>query len=209
MAERQPQQLLTASRAFDASEAAQHNRPRDAQATEMAMESNAASAREGIQSELVRWELYDTSGAVREQFRRFRASSGKPVEGAREYSLRLSWNAFIRRWNVEPDFAAILRQRESARSQYGLGTLRQTLHNACWDEDRFCFVNLMEKCPHSSSGTRRPSAEDWRSDVTVAPVGYGIRRLIGWYERALDQARHAGDEPAPAHAADSNEAPRE
>jgi hypothetical protein len=65
-----------------------------------------------------------------EQLRCFRASHGKPVEGAREDSLRLSWNAFIRRWNVEPDFAAILRQRESAGSRYGLGTLRQIPHNA-------------------------------------------------------------------------------
>jgi hypothetical protein len=176
MAERQQQQLLegalahvlTASRAFDASEASQHNRSRDAQATEMATERNAASAREGIQTELARWELYAISGAVnlapeqemREQFRRFRASRGKPVEGAREDSLRLSWNAFIRRWNVETDFAAFLRQREFARSRYGLGTLGQTLRNACWDEDRFCLVKLMNKCPHCSSGTRRPSAED-------------------------------------------------
>jgi len=88
MAERQQQQLLTASRAFDASEASQHNRPRDAQATEMATERSAASAREGIHTELARWELYDISGAVNpapeqemhEQFRRFIASRGKPVE---------------------------------------------------------------------------------------------------------------------------------
>jgi hypothetical protein len=208
--------VLTASRDFDACEASQRNRPRDAQATEMATERSAASAREGIQTELARWELYDISGAVnhapehkmREQFRRIRASRGKPIEGAREDSLRKSWNAFISRWNVEPDFAAILRQRESARSRYGLGTLRQTLHNACWDEDRFCFFNLMEKCPHCSSDTRRPSAEDWRSDVAVALFGDEIRRLIGWYERALDQARRADDEPAPASAADPIEAPR-
>jgi hypothetical protein len=72
MAERQQQQLLEcvlalvliASRAFDASEASKHNRPRDAQATEMATERNAASAREGIQTEFARWELYDISGAV-------------------------------------------------------------------------------------------------------------------------------------------------
>jgi hypothetical protein len=128
MAERQQQQLLeralahvlTASRAFDASEASQHNRPRDAQATEMATERNAASAREGIQTELACWELYDISGAVnpapeqemREQFCRFRASRGKPVDRAREDSLRMSWNAFIRRWNFEPDFR---RDLETAR----------------------------------------------------------------------------------------------
>jgi hypothetical protein len=48
-----------------------------------------------------------------------------------------------------------------------------------------------------------------RSDVAVAPLGDEIRRLISWYERALHQARRAGNEPAPARAADPIEAPRE
>ncbi|RLN53748.1 hypothetical protein BBJ28_00002362 [Nothophytophthora sp. Chile5] len=119
----------------------------------------------GIQQDLARWDLYDSQGevnpesaaAMRYLFRRFRASRGEPVEGATYKSLRLSWNAFIKRWNLEPNFAAVLRDREASRRRYRFGSLREELHAMCWDEDRYCYVNVVEPCPHCSSNLERPS----------------------------------------------------
>ncbi|RLN47955.1 hypothetical protein BBJ28_00001679 [Nothophytophthora sp. Chile5] len=165
------------------------------------METNASIARNTIQYALAPWDLYDTQGAVnpepnvamRELFRRFRASRGKLISGrgVTVAALKMSWNAFVRRWNVEPDFAAVLRGRENSRRRYGLGSLRQELHNACWDDDRYCYVNVTEACPHCSANLPRPTHAAWDDDARRQVVAGDMWSLIDQYERSLAQSRCA------------------
>ncbi|RLN98132.1 hypothetical protein BBJ28_00026542 [Nothophytophthora sp. Chile5] len=92
-----------------------------------------------IQALLAPWSLHDCSGArdsapepeMRELFRRFRGTRGKQITGLHvsELSLRLSWCAFINRWNTELNFMAWLERREASRGDHALGPLLETEPN--------------------------------------------------------------------------------
>ncbi|RLN97785.1 hypothetical protein BBJ28_00026199 [Nothophytophthora sp. Chile5] len=149
-----------------------------------------------IQALLAPWSLHDCSGArdpapepeMRELFRRFRVTRGKQITGLHvsELSLRLSWCAFINRWNTGSNFMAWLERREASRGEHALGPLRQRVHNACWDADRYYYAQIV--AGFETEPDRAPAPQP----LEVTPVGQlqaEIARLREEQARMAEQIR--------------------
>ncbi|KAK1939214.1 hypothetical protein P3T76_008598 [Phytophthora citrophthora] len=65
---------------------------------------------------------------MRDWFRRWRSTRGKPVTmslAVTQRSLDAAWTAFVRRWNVETGtrFMAMIEEREEIHQHHALGEL--------------------------------------------------------------------------------------
>lgn len=56
-------------------------------------------------------------------------------------SLTYSWNAFIKRWNVD-DMDAVIENREAERRSFTLSLFADKVHRICWEKDLTCLAHV-------------------------------------------------------------------
>jgi len=53
-------------------------------------------------------------------------------------------------------------------NRHSLGRLRDSIHLACWDDNRMCLVNVEGSCAWCSSHqTNRPTRRDWEDEIAT------------------------------------------
>ncbi|OWZ06124.1 hypothetical protein PHMEG_00021669 [Phytophthora megakarya] len=163
------------------------------------------------------WPLHDCSGfeaplspdEMREWFRRWRSTRGKPVTATiavTQRSLDAAWTSFVRRWNAEgaQRFMVTIAGREETHQRHALGELAARVCALSWDEDRpCCYVHHLEGCTGCRRfGMPRPGDAEWAQIVIEYPMIEEETRWIGLYRRSLYEARRGSlprpeDVPAP------------